>query len=100
MRTIIFFTAVLCAGVAALPRVLVFSKVQAGQYVHASIPDGARAISAMGKAKGFVADTTAEASVFSSANLAKYSAVVFNNTGGEVLDASQHARPCLGMLRL
>ena len=91
MRAIVFYTALLCGAAAALPRVLVFGKVQAGQYVHASIPDGARAISAMGKAKGFTADTTLDASAFTTANLARYRAVVFNNTGGEVLDASQRA---------
>ncbi len=76
---------------ADLPRVLVFGKVQAGQYVHASIPDGARAIVALGKANGFAADTSDDAGLFTTANLARYRAVVFNNTGGEVLDAGQRS---------
>jgi cytochrome c len=81
----------LSALAAAEPRVLVFSKVEAGQYVHESIPDGERAIAKLGKENGFGVDATADASIFKSANLARYGAIVFNNTGGEVLDSLQRA---------
>lgn len=76
-------------GSSASPRILVFSKVEAGQYVHESIPDGEKAILKLGAENGFGVDMTADAAAFNPGNLARYRAIVFNNTGGEVLDTAQ-----------
>ncbi len=87
MRAMVFLVATaVVACFADLPRLLVFNKVEAGQYVHESIPDGAGALIKLGRENGFVADSTSDLTVFNSANLARYKAVAFNNTGGEVLD--------------
>lgn len=71
------------------PRVLVFTKT-AGFY-HTSIPDGVKAIEKMGAEKGFLVDTTSDASKFTEDTLKQYSAVIFMSTTGDVLDAAQQA---------
>ncbi|MEU9848685.1 ThuA domain-containing protein [Streptomyces sp. NPDC047985] len=68
-------------------RVLVFSKT-AG-YRHAAIPDGVAALGQLGKDSGITVDTTEEARQFTTANLARYDAVVFLSTTGDVLNADQ-----------
>lgn len=69
------------------PAVLVFSKTEG--FYHSSIPDGNKAIMKLGKERGFVVDTTQDASVFTDENLDRYSAVIFNNTTGNVLNQEQ-----------
>lgn len=79
----------------APPRVLVFSKT-AG-FRHDSIPDGIAAIrelgvvSLAGATPAFEVDATEDAAAFTDANLAKYAAVVFLSTTGNVLDDTQQA---------
>jgi cytochrome c len=68
-------------------RVLVFSKT-AG-FRHSSIPAGKTAIIKLGKETGFSVDTTENAAVFTDKNLPKYSAVIFLNTTGNVLNDKQ-----------
>jgi len=68
-------------------RVLVFSKT-AG-YRHSSIGAGLAAIRKLGQENGFAVDATEDAAAFTSKNLARYAAVVFLNTTGDVLDAAQ-----------
>lgn len=70
-------------------KVLVFSKT-AG-FRHDSIPDGIRAISELGAEHGFKVDASENAGVFTARNLARYRAVVFLNTTGDVLDGGQQA---------
>jgi cytochrome c len=69
------------------PRVLVFSKT-AG-FRHSSIGVGRAAIRKLGQENGFSVDTTEDAGALTSKNLARYRAVVFLNTTGDVLDAAQ-----------
>jgi cytochrome c len=69
------------------PRVLVFSKT-AG-YRHLSIGPGKLALQKLGLENKFDVDTTEDATVFNEDNLKKYSAVVFLNTTGDVLDPFQ-----------
>src|SRR5919112_4355528 len=69
------------------PRVLVFSRT-AG-FRHSSIPNGIAAIRKLGQENGFSIDTTEDAGAFTSKNLARYRAVVFLNTTGDVLDPAQ-----------
>ncbi|WP_079036623.1 ThuA domain-containing protein [Streptomyces silaceus] len=83
-------------GAAAAPafRVLVFSKVT--NYAHDSIPAGVEAIEKLGAEHGFEVEATDDASAFTDANLARFQAVVFNNTNstpekGDLLDAAQRA---------
>ncbi|MET7904564.1 ThuA domain-containing protein [Streptomyces sp. NPDC005355] len=70
-------------------RVLVFSKT-AG-FRHDSIPDGIAAIEDLGARGGFAVDATEDAAAFTPDNLARYDAVVFLSTTGDVLDAGQQS---------
>ena len=82
--------AFVCAPLAAhsqAPRILVFSKT-AG-FRHSSIGVGLAAIRKLGEENGFTVDATEDASAFTSKNLARYRAVVWLNTTGDVLDAAQ-----------
>ncbi|MFI8850988.1 ThuA domain-containing protein [Streptomyces sp. 891-h] len=90
--------AALLAGAFALPsqaaepqpperadsKVLVFSKT-AG-FRHDSIPDGIEAIRQLGAEHGFAVDATEDAATFTPKKLARYDAVVFLSTTGDVLD--------------
>ncbi|MEV7084918.1 ThuA domain-containing protein [Streptomyces sp. NPDC093085] len=68
-------------------RVLVFSKT-AG-FRHDSIPEGIKALKELGKTTGITVDATEEAGQFTTNNLARYDAVVFLSTTGDVLNADQ-----------
>jgi len=68
-------------------RVLVYSRT-AG-YRHASIPDGIAAIEALGRELGFGVEHTEDPSWFSDSTLARFRAVVFLSTTGDVLDDAQ-----------
>ncbi|MER6690275.1 ThuA domain-containing protein [Streptomyces minutiscleroticus] len=68
-------------------RVLVFSKT-AG-FRHDSIPEGVAAVRDLGAAHGFAVDATEDAGAFTARNLARYDAVVFMSTTGDVLDRTQ-----------
>ena len=73
----------------ARPRVLVFTKT-AG-FRHDAIPAGIAAVRELGAEGGFVVDATEDAAAFTPENLARYRAIVFLNTSGEVLDDRQKA---------
>lgn len=70
-------------------RVLVFSRTAA--YRHASIPAAVAAISQLGAEHGYLVDATEDAGAFTDANLARFRAVVFLLTTGDVLDDGQQA---------
>ena len=67
--------------------VLVFSKTT--MYRHASITNGIAAIRRLGEENGFVVDATEDSSVFTVTNLARYRAVVFLSTSGDILNEEQ-----------
>jgi type 1 glutamine amidotransferase len=67
--------------------VLVFSRTTG--FRHDSIPAGIVAVRALGAGGGFGVDATEDAAAFTGANLARYRAVVFLNTTGDVLDDRQ-----------
>ncbi len=71
------------------PQVLVFSKTMG--FKHASIPNGIAAIQKLGQENNFKVDTTLSSDVFTDDSLKKYAAVIFLNTTGDVLDATQEA---------
>jgi cytochrome c len=75
------------AGQRQEPRVLVFSKT-AG-FRHSSIEPGIAAIRRLGREQGFAVDATEDAGAFSEKRLARYRAVVFLSTTGDVLDPAQ-----------
>lgn len=70
-------------------KILVFSKT-AG-FRHDSIPAAVAAIRTLGSQNNFVVDAVEDGAAFNDANLARYKAVVFLLTTGDVLDASQQA---------
>src|SRR5699024_6616985 len=67
----------------------IFSKT-AGFY-HESIPYGISALHKIGQEDGFEVDTTTNADMFNKSNLEQYSAVIFLNTTGDVLNIYQEA---------
>ncbi|MEU8188645.1 ThuA domain-containing protein [Micromonospora carbonacea] len=69
--------------------VLVFSKTAA--FRHDAIPAGIAAIQKLGTDNGFTVDTTEDGAAFNDANLAKYQAVIWLSTTGDVLTADQQA---------
>ena len=73
----------------ATPRVLVFTKT-AG-FRHDAIPAGVAAVRELGAEGGFDVDATEDAAAFTPENLARYRAILFLNTSGEVLDERQKA---------
>jgi cytochrome c len=73
----------------AQDRVLVFSKTVG--FRHASITDGIAMLQTQATANGFVIETTEDASAFNAANLARFRAVVWLSTTGDVLDAAQQS---------
>ena len=74
------------APVAAKDRLLVFSKT--GGFRHDSIPDGIACVREL-LGDRYEVDASEDAAVFTPANLARYKAVVFLSTTGDILDADQ-----------
>jgi cytochrome c len=68
-------------------RILVFSKT-AG-FRHESIKDGKLALLKLGKDNGLKVDTTESTTYFTDDSLKNYSAVIFLNTTGDILDPQQ-----------
>jgi type 1 glutamine amidotransferase len=75
--------------IAVEPRILIFSKTTG--FRHDSIPAAAAAIIQLGREHRFAVDWTEDATQFSDANLARYRAVVFLMTTGDVLDDLQQS---------
>lgn len=69
--------------------ILVFHKT-AG-FVHKSIPAGIQTLTELAGENGFAIEATDDASVFNAKDLAKYKAVVFLSTTGDVLNTEQQA---------
>jgi type 1 glutamine amidotransferase len=67
--------------------ILVFSRTAA--FRHDSIPAGVAAIQQQGRQRGFTVDATEDSTAFTDDALAKYKAVVFLSTTGDVLNPSQ-----------
>jgi len=98
IRSLLALLLVSVAAVAAEPnRALVFSKT-AGFRHKDSIPLGNELLAKQFKAAGLEVDITEDASVFTAENLAKYRAVAFMSTTGDVMsdvvakDASKEAK--------
>ncbi|HEY6207596.1 MAG TPA: ThuA domain-containing protein [Gemmatimonadales bacterium] len=70
-------------------RVLVFSRTTG--FRHASIPAAITAVEVLGSVNNFTVEATEDATAFTDSNLARFAAVVFLNTTGDVLDSTQQA---------
>lgn len=70
-------------------KVLAFTKTAA--FYHDSIPQAVAAIRKLGEENRFTVDVTNDAKAFNDSNLAKYDAVVFVLTTGDVLNQKQQA---------
>src|SRR5206468_2831546 len=55
------------------------------------IPAAITAVEVLGSLNNFAVDATEDPTVFTDANLARFAAVVFLNTTGDVLDSTQQA---------
>lgn len=69
------------------PKVLVFSKT-AG-FRHESIPDGIKAIRALGDSNRFSVEATEDAALFHPDTLKRFSAIIFLSPTGDVLNEAQ-----------
>ncbi len=69
--------------------VLVFSKTL--MYRHASITNGIAAIRKLGMENGFFVEATEDARWFTTTNLARYRAVIFLSTSGDILNDEQQS---------
>jgi type 1 glutamine amidotransferase len=77
-------------GATAAPfRVLIFSRTVG--FRHDSIPAGIEAIVDLGERNDFAVDYTEDAAAFTIPNLGRYRAVIFLNTTGDILEASQES---------
>ncbi|PUA30709.1 MAG: hypothetical protein B0W54_09660 [Cellvibrio sp. 79] len=73
----------------ACPNVLIFSKT-AG-FRHDSIPAGIAMVQQIAADNGFTVTASEDSTLFTVANLAKYSTIVFMNTTGDIFTADQRA---------
>jgi uncharacterized repeat protein (TIGR03806 family) len=71
------------------PSVLVFSKTSG--FRHDSIAAGIAMVQKIATENGYTIAASEDASLFNTANLAKYSTIVFMNTTGDIFDANQKA---------
>src|SRR5690349_12226693 len=75
------------SGSPAMPRVLLFSGTTG--YRHDSIPAGVAAFHELGAVTGIGVDATEDPACFTADELSGYTAVVFLNATGPLLDAAQ-----------
>ena len=68
-------------------RVLVFSKTLL--YRHVSITNGVEMLQALGHKNNFAVDATEDSCVFTANNLARYKAIIFLSTSGDILNSEQ-----------
>lgn len=73
----------------ACPNVLIFSKT-AG-FRHDSIPAGIAMVQQIAADNGYTVTASEDSSLFTTANLAKYSTIIFMNTTGDIFTADQRA---------
>jgi cytochrome c len=81
--------ALVCSCSKREQKVLVFSKTEG--FRHASIEAGATALKALYESEGMQAVLTEDAAYFTEDTLEQFSAIVFLNTTGDVLDPAQQA---------
>ena len=77
------------AGSRHAPRVLLFTRTTG--YRHASIPVGVQALRELARAEGIALIRSEDPALFDDASLARFDAVVFLSTTGDVLDETGQA---------
>jgi type 1 glutamine amidotransferase len=77
------------AAPAAPPRLHVLAFTKTAAFRHDSIPAALHAVRELGMANGIAVDATEDGGVFTDAQLARYDAVIFLLTTGDVLDGAQ-----------
>ena len=70
-------------------KLLVFSKTEG--FRHGSIEKGVEAMKQLGEQNGFIVEATEDATYFTEEILKEYSAVMFLNTTGDILNEVQQA---------
>ncbi len=91
-RALLFLLACLFLGLTAAaapePRILVYTRNQAGKglYVHDNIAASVAAIRKLGAENGFGVDVSDDPAVFADQSLKSYKALVFDNTNNEIFD--------------
>lgn len=86
---LLLFIITSCGSRSGKPRILVFAKTAA--FRHSSIPNGKAAILKLGQENGFTVDTTENPEYISEDSLKNYSAVIFLQTTGDMLNNYQEA---------
>jgi uncharacterized repeat protein (TIGR03806 family) len=74
---------------ATCPKVLVFSKTSG--FRHDSIAAGIAMVQQIAQANGYTVTASEDSSIFTTANLAQYSTIVFMNTTGDIFTTAQEA---------
>ena len=69
------------------PRLLVFSKTEG--FRHGNIESAAQAVKMLGEKRGFDVDISEDSDLFTEDNLRRYSAIMFLNTTGDILNTNQ-----------
>lgn len=73
-------------------QVLIFTKIEHGEYRHSVTPTAVKAIERLGVQEGFHATVTDDSGIFSNESLSRFRAVIFiNNTGDILEDVQQEA---------
>jgi type 1 glutamine amidotransferase len=73
-------------GEIANTRILVYTRVGDGGFVHNSIPSSVEALKKLAFDRGFTLDISDDPSVFTDDNLKKYHALIFSNTNNDVFN--------------
>jgi cytochrome c len=90
MSTGIYFALLLITSLScSASTVLVFSKTSG--FRHGSISDGLTMLQGLASSNGITLETTEDASQFNATNLARFDAVVWLSTTGDVLNASEQS---------
>jgi uncharacterized protein len=82
---LLLFSSALCLAGASERRVLVYTKNGKG-YVHDNIPASVAALKKLGAENDFIVDVSEDPSVFTTNNLSRYKAIIFDNANNEIFD--------------
>jgi type 1 glutamine amidotransferase len=75
----------ICCASAAERRVLVYTKNGKG-YVHDNIPASVAALKKLGAENNFIVDASDDPAAFTTNNLSRYKAIIFDNANNEIFD--------------
>lgn len=85
---VLLLTALFSGVAAEQPRVLVYTRNQAGKglYVHDNIPASVDALKKLGAENHFAVEVSDDPASFTTANLPRFKVIVFDNSNNEILD--------------